>query len=65
MNNEKRYCKVCGCELPSDNKDGLCDRHRREKVNNIKTIVGTVLGTAAAVALAIFTGGKFGGNGKA
>ncbi len=62
---KKKYCKVCGCELPEDNKDGLCDRHRREKVGNVKKGVLGVLGTVGMIALAVITKGKFGGDGQA
>lgn len=57
---EIRYCKKCGCELVSTNKNKLCENCRR---NRNQTIKNTTLGigcTVAGVVIFVVTGGKGG-----
>lgn len=57
---EIRYCKKCGCELVSTNKNKLCDNCRRERNANIRNDVLSVAGIVGSIALFIFTKGKAG-----
>ncbi|MCD8148834.1 MAG: hypothetical protein LUE92_04555 [Clostridiales bacterium] len=60
---EIRYCKKCGCELVSTNKNKLCDHCRRERSTNIRKVLSAA-GTVGSVALFIVTQGKHGGGNK-
>jgi predicted amidophosphoribosyltransferase len=41
---EVHYCKQCGAELASTNKDELCDNCRRTTASNLRTALGAVGG---------------------
>ena len=50
-NNEIRYCKKCGCELMSTNKNKLCENCRRirnQKYKKRGAVVAAIGGTVAA-----------------
>ena len=57
---EIRYCKKCGCELVSTNKNKLCENCRRTRNQGIKKIGGT-LAVLGVVALAAISNGNKGG----
>lgn len=39
-----RCCRVCNCELTSENKSGYCEMHRRKRAGTIKKAGSSLLG---------------------
>ena len=61
-NSEIRYCKKCGCELSSTNKNKLCDNCRIERAVKIRN--GTLgVGTVGGIVYFFITRGKHGDRG--
>ncbi len=48
-----RYCKVCNCELTSDNKTGYCEKHKRKQAGDTKKVGVAVLGVIGTALLFI------------
>jgi len=53
------YCKKCGCELISTNKNKLCDNCQRKKVSKIKNGAGITLSVLGMTVLAVLGKGKY------
>ncbi|WP_317856063.1 hypothetical protein [Chakrabartyella piscis] len=56
-NSEVKYCKKCGCELPSNSKINSCDQCRRESAKKFREGAATV-GTLALAVVAVVPGAK-------
>ena len=52
------YCKKCGCELISTNKNKICDNCKRKQVSKIRTGAGITLSVVGVVVLAALGKGK-------
>ncbi len=52
-NSEIRYCKECGCELMSTNKNELCENCRRKRNKKFSDGLLPTVAFVASVAIAI------------